>query len=307
LPKVSLGATIPVAQYANLQPVIEAEGETIDEAMEIALGHIERLWNRTSSHHLDINRGQPSAPVGEILRCRVSDAEVIFDRVAHTYHDRQGNRYLGGSTFASQYIAPFAGEIIAGKMADKHGVEAQQILDMWALNAEASCTFGTAVHAALQLYGEYVELSKSVKDGSDESALTSNPVLRPIVEAFFTEEHKSERAYYEAFVADPATAPCGPNRPPGCRGRRPVGRRLQNQRLHRKVGNHTRAIQGRGTKHGPRGLLAPTQFLQPHPHGPWPECEGLANPPLDRHRMDHPPTPRGGPDAGLQPIELSAA
>lgn len=207
--KVTLGATIPVAQYGNLQPVFEVEAATADEAMNIALGHIKELWDRTAPKPLEIERQALGTPVGEVLRCRVSGAEVIFDPIAHTYHDRQGNRYRGGSTFSGQFKSPFAGAVIAGKMADKHGVEAQKILDMWALNAEASSTFGTSVHAALQLYGEYLELSKKVKDGSDESALTSNPVLRPIVEKFFTEERQAEKAFYEEFVADSATRSCG--------------------------------------------------------------------------------------------------
>lgn len=93
-------------------------------------------------------------------------------------------------------------------MGDKHGADPDKIQAMWKLNAEASSTFGTAVHAALQLRGEYAELSRQVKDGSVESATTSNPVLRPIVEAFF-EDHDHEKAFYEAFVADPATRSCG--------------------------------------------------------------------------------------------------
>lgn len=207
--KVCLGATIPTQQFGNLQPTIECEAETIEAALEAALGHVKSLWDRTAKEPLEIDRGKPEAPVGEILRCRVSGAEVIFDPVRHTYRDRDGHYYLGGSTFASRYKAPFASELIAGKMASKNGVGAQDILAMWKLNAEASSTFGTSVHAALQLYGEYVELSRSVKDGSDESALTSNPVLRPIVEAFYTDEHRAEKAYYEEFVADAKTLRCG--------------------------------------------------------------------------------------------------
>lgn len=209
LAKVTLGATIPVAQYANLQPVIEAEGETIDAAMDAALRHIKDLWDRTAEKPLTIDRNAESPSGREVLRCRVSGAEVLFDPVAHTYHDKSsGNRYLGGSTFASSFEAPFVSEVIAEKMAAKHGVEAKDILAMWALNAEASSTLGTAVHAALQLYGEYLELSQGVK-GTDESALTKNAVLRPIVEAFFTEERKAQKAFYEEFVADSRTLRCG--------------------------------------------------------------------------------------------------
>lgn len=204
--KVSLGATINVAQYSDLRPVVEAEGETIDEALDEALGSIQRFWQRVGRQPLEIDCG---VPTGDILRCRISGAEVIFDPIAHTYHDREGNRYMGGSTFASKYKKPFEAAIVAGKMGDKHGVDAAQILNMWKLKAEASSTFGTSVHAALQLYGEYLELSKSVKDGSDESALTSNPVLRPIVLAFFDEERKKQRAYYEEIVVNASERACG--------------------------------------------------------------------------------------------------
>lgn len=209
LHRMTLGAVVPTQQYGNLQPQIEVTGSTFEEMVDLGLSRMKMIWDRAGEKPLEIDRRSSEVPQGEILRCRVSGTEVIFDPIAHTYHDRQGRKYLGGSTFASRYKKPFEGELIAGKMATKHGVEAGEILDMWKLNAEASSTFGTAVHAALQLYGEYLELSKSVKDGSDESALTSNPVLRPIVEAFFTDERKAEKAYYEEFVADARTLRCG--------------------------------------------------------------------------------------------------
>ena len=188
---------------------MECDGETIAEAMEEALGHIKSLWDRTAAKPLEIDRQTPKieAPQGELKRCRVSGAEVIFDPIAHTYTDRQGRRYTGGSTFASRFKSPFLKDIISGKMANKYGVDADKIQAMWTLNAEASSTVGTSVHAALQLYGEYLELSKAVKNGSDESALTSNPILRPIVQAFF--EGRDETAFYEEFIADAANLRCG--------------------------------------------------------------------------------------------------
>lgn len=198
-------------QYGNIQPSFDVEGATHEAAMELGLQRLKEIWDRTATKPLEINRLQPTEipkSNGILKRCRVSGAEVIFDPVAHTYHDLQGNRFIGGSTFASRYKSKFAADTISAKMADKAGIEAQQILDMWALNAEASATFGTSVHAALQLYGEYLGVSQAIK-GSDESALTSNPVLRPIVEKFFTEERKQEKAFYEEFVADAKMRHCG--------------------------------------------------------------------------------------------------
>lgn len=207
--KVTISATIPVAQYANITPTFEVEGEDHEAAVQLGLERLKGIWDRTAADPLNIDRGAKSDIKGELKRCRASGTQVIFDPIAHTYHDLKGNRFTGGSTFAAKYKSKFAGDIIAGKMATKHGVEAKEILAMWSLNGEASSTFGTSVHAALQLYGEYLELSKAVKEGSDESALTSNPVLRPIVQKFFTEARKAEKAFYEEFVANAKEKTCG--------------------------------------------------------------------------------------------------
>lgn len=207
--KVTFGATIPTQQYGNIQPSFDLEGDNYEELADLGASYLKYLWDRVGENPLNIDRHKVSGPNGELKRCRVSGTQVIFDSIAHTYHDLQGNKFTGGSTFAAKYKSKFAGDIIAGKMANKNGVSAKEILDMWSLNAEASSTFGTSVHAALQLYGEYLELSKAVKDGSDESALTSNPVLRPIVQAFFTEERIAEKAFYEEFVANAKEKTCG--------------------------------------------------------------------------------------------------
>lgn len=209
--RMKIGAVIPTQQFGNLQPEFEVTGATYAEMVDLALSRIKEIWDRTAEEPLTIDRG--TAPVMsahvQVLRCAVSGTELLFDPILHTYHDRDGNKYLGGSTFASRYKTPFASEIIAKKMALKNEVAAEDILAMWALNANASSTFGTSVHVALQLYGEYLELSKKVKNGSDESALTSNPVLRPIVKEFFTEERRQEKAFYEILVANPAERASG--------------------------------------------------------------------------------------------------
>ena len=206
---VSLSAVVPCQQYGNLQPTVTVDGETVSGALDVALGHVKEFWDKVGTKPLEIRGEGTASPSGKVMRCLVSGAEVLFDPVAHTYHDREGNRYTGGSTFAGRYKQPFAKDLIAGKVASKHGVEVDDVLGMWALNAEASSTVGTAVHAALQLRGEYEELSRKTKGGDVEAALTSNPILRPIVESFFTEERAAQKAFYECFIADASTRSCG--------------------------------------------------------------------------------------------------
>lgn len=201
-------ATIPTMQYGNIQPTFDVEAPTYEQAVELGLQRMKFVWDRTGEKPLDIARGTRPAPVGEILTCWASGTQVYFDPVEHVYRDSTGYKWLGGSTFAGRYKSEFAASVISKKMADKNGVNAKEILAMWALNAEASATFGTSVHAALQLRGQFAELSRAVKDGGLDSALTTNPVLRPIVEAFF-ETRAAEVAMYECFVADGSRRHCG--------------------------------------------------------------------------------------------------
>jgi ATP-dependent exoDNAse (exonuclease V) beta subunit len=206
--KVTISATIPVAQYGNIQPTFEVEADTHEEAMDKALRLMKDAWDRTAPKSLEVRKlEQPRVIFGEELRCWASGTRVTFDAYNHIY-EADGKQWLSGSTFAGKYKGEFNAPLIAGKMATKYGVDAAEIIAMWELNRDASSTVGSAVHAALQLRGQYGELSKAVKDGSLESALTKNPILLSIVEAFFATREREE-ALYEVFVADPVRAHCG--------------------------------------------------------------------------------------------------
>ena len=198
-----MSAVIPVGQFANIQPTIEVEAENHEAAATLALERIQKIWDRVGEKPLRTDRDKAQLPVGELKHCWASGTEIYFDPIEHVYRDAQGIRYLGGSTFAHRYAKEFPGATVAGKMATKYEVDADEVQDMWALNSLASTTVGTAVHAALELRQRYSTLSQQVKDGSFESALTKNPILRPIVDAFFTEERQAEEALAEILVADP--------------------------------------------------------------------------------------------------------
>lgn len=207
--KVSISATIPCQQYGNIQPTFEIEGKTHDEAMETGLKLLKDVWDRTAPKSLEVRKiDTPRLIFGEELRCWASGTRVTFDEATHSYSTGDDKRWLSGSTFAGRYKSDFNAPLIAGQMAKKYNVDAAEIIEMWELNNSASRTVGTAVHKALQLRGEYGDLSRAVKEGTLESALTKNEILRPIVESFF-EPRDHEEAVYEIFVADPARAHCG--------------------------------------------------------------------------------------------------
>lgn len=207
--RVVISATIPTQQYGNLQPTFEVEADTHEAAMDKALRLMKDVWDRTAPKPLDVRDLDRTPRLrGEELRCWASGTRVHFDPVEHHYDSGDGKVWLSGSTFAGRYKSDFNAPLIAGKMADKHNVDAAHIIAMWELNRDASATLGTAVHAALQLRGQYADLSRKVKDGGLESALTKSPILLPIVESFFA-GRDGEDALYEVFVADPVRAHCG--------------------------------------------------------------------------------------------------
>lgn len=211
---VKLTGVIPTAQYANLQPEIEAQGKSYEEAQELALSRMTEIWNRVCEPGKELNVAKPvgnATPAQtnsyDKVVCEVSGTQILFDKVAHKYIDNNGEQYLSGSIFSSRYKSKFEAETIAGAFGKKHDVSPSDVLDMWKLNGEVSTTLGTAVHNALELYGKYLQLSLKTK-GTNESALSKNELLRPVVESFF-KGREEENAWYETFIADDVHKLCG--------------------------------------------------------------------------------------------------
>lgn len=207
-----LTAVIPTAQYANLQPEIETEGESYEEAQELALTRMAELWNRVCEPGKELKVGQkiniPTvANSYERVLSDLTGVELLFDKVAHKYTDADGFEYLSGSVFSGRYKNKFDADAISANVANKYDVPQQEVKDMWSLNGEVSTSLGTAVHNALELYGKYLQVSLKTK-GTNESALTKNPIIKPIVESFFAGK-EDENALYEVFVADETYGLCG--------------------------------------------------------------------------------------------------
>lgn len=198
-----IGAVIPVSKFGNVQPKFTVTGDTLHEARDKALAEMQALFQ---SAGVETTFPKPEGtPAGEIVTCVASGTQVYFDEYTHTYGPGE---WMSGSKFAGKFKSEFPSDIVARKMADKTtDVTAEEIQAMWAKKAEASSTYGSGIHAALELYGKYKDVSLATK-GTVESALHDNPGLRPAVEQFFA-GRENENALYEAFVADPVLNHCG--------------------------------------------------------------------------------------------------
>jgi hypothetical protein len=189
--KYTLTSVIPVMQYGNIQPSIEVEAETFEEAQAIAEPKMAALWNKYNPGVLSdtSSRKKLQAFVG---------GEIYYDEVAHVYTNEAGEVYESGSQYAKKFEKPFDGAAIASKMATKYGVEAKDISEMWELKARTSREFGTALHSALELYGRYDGLAKALER---ETHLHDHPVIKKAVQGFY-DGRENEKAEYEVLVVD---------------------------------------------------------------------------------------------------------
>jgi hypothetical protein len=213
--KYKLGATVPVAQYANLLPEIEVEADSIEEAEKLVLPYIEGFFNKYSEKS-KIGAAKNVAKTDRVLLKDWFGNEIYYDDSTHEYTNALGEVYLSGSKFAAE--EPFDGDHWASEFVTKYGLkeeDKQRILSMWRTNGNASSNFGMALHAAIELYGQYHDIAdvididletkkRKMLPGKIEknSALSKLPYLKDCVLNFFTPERLTEQAQYEVLVVD---------------------------------------------------------------------------------------------------------
>lgn len=177
LKEFSVKATIPTGSYANIQPEIKVEAETMQEAEEFAMPYITQMFERYSDAPLK------QKSVVEKLQSFNEDVELEFDRVAHTY-TYQGKRLESASAFVARHTKPFDKIGISKTCEKSWGVPQADILDLWESNGNAASGFGTAVHAVLEHYFKRRELGKQILEKSSKTvnpALPNHPFLQKLI------------------------------------------------------------------------------------------------------------------------------
>lgn len=193
--KYTITAVIPTGQYANIQPSIEVETDTFEEAYNQAMPHIEKI----SQTYAEEGKALKASTTGfRVKQEAFVGGSIWYDKVAHQYTNELGEVYLSGSAYAKQFEKPFDGQAIASRMEAKSGIPAQTILDIWKLKGNASASFGTAIHEALEMYGKYSEACKTLEKDYHQSAI---PTVKAIVDDFFKGREK-EKAVYEPMIVD---------------------------------------------------------------------------------------------------------
>lgn len=192
--RIKLSAVIPTVQYGNIQPEFEVEvpngqdDEAVAAATATLESKIQNLWDKYGE--------KPLTARGSAKRVKAFvGGEIDYDEINHIY-SWNGEKYLSGSQHAKTFEKPFDGDRIAKAMGDKFKVEAKDIQAMWKLKSDVSVGFGTAIHAALELYGKYDGLATQLEKTSN---LHDHPIIKKAVEEFFIGREK-EKAEYEPII-----------------------------------------------------------------------------------------------------------
>jgi hypothetical protein len=195
--QVKVGAVIPTAQYSNLQPeiTVEVTDGDVDAAKAEAMQHIVAF----SQAYAEPGKALQGAVSNnrQLVQCYVG-GQIYYDEAKHEYTNEAGDVYLSGSKYAAQFEKPFDAQFVAKRMAAKIDCDPADIVAMWELKADVSKGLGTAMHAALELYGRYAGLCKAL---DKETHLHDNPMVKRAVELFYA-GREAEEAVYEPFVVD---------------------------------------------------------------------------------------------------------
>ena len=197
--KIELGAVIPTIQYGNIQPKFEVEADTIEAGLAIIEPQIKALYDKYSDKPLVTHTEALGSTQDDFVEVEAFvGGKIWYSASRHEYRNDKGEIYLSGSQYASSFDKPFDAQSIAGKMATKSGVPVQDILKMWEMKRDISNGYGTALHLAMQLYGEYHKHSEAFEKNYHIHDLA---VFKDAVESFYA-TRKDELAKYEAFVVD---------------------------------------------------------------------------------------------------------
>ena len=169
--KFKLGAVIPTHQYSNIQPEIEVEAETFEEAIAIAEAQLIPFWNKyvEGGKELKTSRGELIKGIG---------GDIFYDDATHTYTNDKGEAYESSSQYASKFVKPFDKQKIAEATAKKYGVDVSEVLDMWNMRGQVSRDLGSALHLAIELHRKHQKLCRAM---DNEKNLHDSPMIKQAI------------------------------------------------------------------------------------------------------------------------------
>lgn len=204
--KITIGGTIPTAQYTDIRPTFEVDTDgDVEGAKKLALEQLVDISQRFAVDGKEFqDRGAKKTEPVKLTEVKslITGVVAYKDQYNHFYNEK-GEKYLSASSFIKKYKKPFPREFILPKMVGAYGGETADWEAIWALQGEVSTQLGKAIHAGIELYGKYHELGEKAgaKEGINK-ALATQPYVKWAVEEYFKGKEKEEALYEELILDD---------------------------------------------------------------------------------------------------------
>lgn len=203
--RYEIEATIPTTQYGNIRPKFVIEGEG-DESL--AMEKMTALWDKYGEKPLRTSTGQIEG--NKVKLQTFTSEEILWDEANHKYYGLHGAQLESGSKYAERVSPKFDKANILPKTAKAWGVPEDFLEDMWKLQGDISNGYGTAIHAALDIWHKYGKVGGDImvnKGLEYNYALPKNKHIRDIVVLF--ESTFDSDAMTEVLVSDVANLMAG--------------------------------------------------------------------------------------------------
>lgn len=183
---------VPGQSYTDIRPVLS--GESWDDirmtASELAYG----VGNEKMGDVLSGTEKRVTEPL--MSSQSILGDGVLFNKDDHTY-SKDGKPYLSGSTFAHMFEKDFPRDAIAQKVADRDGLDVEDVLAGWDAKGDISLQYGTLIHKCIESYVKYGEMP-------------NNDYLKGIVDDWaITFGDMEDQKMMEHFVQDDTHQLCG--------------------------------------------------------------------------------------------------
>lgn len=201
----SIKATIPTGSYANIQPEIVVETDSVEDAKRVAMPHIKSMFAEYSDAPLK-SKGEPV-----LLKSFNEDVSIQFDPISHSYlyNDQP---LMSASGFVKKYTPEFDRLGLSKKYSAVWEVTQDELLNLWDNNGKVSAGFGTAIHAVLEHYFKNREMGVKILSKSKKKvnpALPNHPFLQKLILELEQLDTEQGTELQEVLVSNVEKGYCG--------------------------------------------------------------------------------------------------
>ena len=209
--KITIGATIPVAQYANIMPEITMSDIDLNES-EFGLNYIKQMFARFSEKgSLNDKEVKELIKQSIVKKSFNENIDINFEPVLHSY-TYKGKTMKAVTEYIKKFYKQFDSEKISEASAKAWKVDKELLKELWEENGKLASLFGTLVHKGIENHYKFKDIGNSIsnhKELEDNYAIPKHPILKSIIEGFINIDKAKSNVKSEVLLTDIENDLCG--------------------------------------------------------------------------------------------------